>query len=545
MTRVVFYVVAAALICLALLAHDAKAAAQMWCLNETTQCSYGTPSISKLDKEERAQAIHKMSVSDYMAAVVAGTFQPITANELIARAKAYIAGQQPEPPVIVDPPPTPDPTPDIPADPALDFNKLTKCADKGWQNEGCWFSTEATRTFYLVSGDQWEKKIDNSWGTSCVIADGAFTSTDISADDAYSCYVETSPDDPSPPDCTAQGLVINNEGTGCVEPPPPDEQMPPPVTGDNKPSVDLSAIPDGAQGSDTLDIRAIRPGEAPTSDGTENGGQFRITCNYSHMNNDDPIVYPNQKGASHLHTFFGNTSTDYKSSPDTLSTTGKSTCHGGIANRSGYWVPSLIDTATHKPLEPRFALFYYKTGQPDKVIVPPKGLRMIAGVSSAQSPQSGDIEIVRYACNDVYAGRQASFPACSGDLNMIVFFPSCWDGKNLDSPDHKAHMAYSNTASCPASHPVRIPDITINVHYNVNGTSKLRLSSDNYVGGPGGYSGHADWMNGWDQNLLSAVVNNCLKGRRDCHANLLANGQTLFDKFGRWEEDSVPVPLKK
>lgn len=43
-----------------------------------------------------------------------------------------------------------------------------------------------------------------------------------------------------------------------------------------------------------------------------------------------------------------------------------------------------------------------------------------------------------------------------------VRFPSCWDGVNLDSPDHISHMAYpvnesfESNAPCPDSHPVRM-----------------------------------------------------------------------------------------
>lgn len=41
-----------------------------------------------------------------------------------------------------------------------------------------------------------------------------------------------------------------------------------------------------------------------------------------------------------------------------------------------------------------------------------------------------------------------------------MFFPSCWDGVNLDSADHKSHMAYPiqnyNSGDCPASHPVHL-----------------------------------------------------------------------------------------
>lgn len=48
----------------------------------------------------------------------------------------------------------------------------------------------------------------------------------------------------------------------------------------------------------------------------------------------------------------------------------------------------------------------------------------------------------------------------------------CWDGKNLDSPDHKAHVAYPTSGpanflslggNCPSSHPVRIPQLMYEV----------------------------------------------------------------------------------
>src|SRR3954469_21703023 len=53
---------------------------------------------------------------------------------------------------------------------------------------------------------------------------------------------------------------------------------------------------------------------------------------------------------------------------------------------------------------------------------------------------------------------------CNG-IMAIHHFPACWDGKNLDSPDHQSHM-YSTTRGgfleagpCPASHPVRVPQV--------------------------------------------------------------------------------------
>jgi len=40
---------------------------------------------------------------------------------------------------------------------------------------------------------------------------------------------------------------------------------------------------------------------------------------------------------------------------------------------------------------------------------------------------------------------------------------SCWDGVNVDSPDHKSHVAYPAgiLGACPSSHPVEIPQVFI------------------------------------------------------------------------------------
>ena len=48
---------------------------------------------------------------------------------------------------------------------------------------------------------------------------------------------------------------------------------------------------------------------------------------------------------------------------------------------------------------------------------------------------------------------------CPGGMRAQVYFPSCWDGVNLDSPDHKSHVSYPiglyNDGACPPSHPKR------------------------------------------------------------------------------------------
>ena len=65
----------------------------------------------------------------------------------------------------------------------------------------------------------------------------------------------------------------------------------------------------------------------------------------------------------------------------------------------------------------------------------------------------------------------AALPAgmCRGGIRTTITFPTCWDGVHVDSPDHKAHVAYPETGTfesggpCPASHPVKLPQLMYEV----------------------------------------------------------------------------------
>jgi Domain of unknown function (DUF1996) len=111
-------------------------------------------------------------------------------------------------------------------------------------------------------------------------------------------------------------------------------------------------------------------------------------------------------------------------------------------------------------------------------------------------------------------------------------FPQCWDGRNLDSVDHTNHMAYPRPdgSGCPASHPVPLIQISVNIHYRIteaNQATHWRLSSDNYSG-PAGYSSHADWWNGWDETVMNIIVSNCIHRALDCKSHLLGDGREIY-----------------
>jgi hypothetical protein len=74
-------------------------------------------------------------------------------------------------------------------------------------------------------------------------------------------------------------------------------------------------------------------------------GAVRILCNVAKFAFDDPIVYQNQPGVSHLHQFFGNTAVNAFTTADSIANVGNGTCSGGIANRTGYWTPAMVDAS--------------------------------------------------------------------------------------------------------------------------------------------------------------------------------------------------------
>jgi len=319
--------------------------------------------------------------------------------------------------------------------------------------------------------------------------------------------------------------------------------IPPNCVKDERPVINWEKYPAPIEGYSTLRIKPKDESAEDVKENNKNWGEFRIDCATSHMSNDDPLVYPNKEGASHSHTFFGNTSVKYNTDLSKLPEVGNSTCKGGIMNRSGYWVPTMVDTATNLPITPSNNIVYYKSdGYSDNVAEFPKGLRMIAGNAASTSEQKG---ITRWTCSQDYSTRQTHIPVCSSKkllkrknyatIDSLLYFPSCWDGVNLDSLDHKSHMSYPTDGpigvNCPETHPVHIPTITYNIHYKIppgGDTSTWRLASDNYQDGYGGYSLHGDYAYGWSDEHIEGIVKNCLKRKVDCHAHLLGDGRQFY-----------------
>ena len=239
------------------------------------------------------------------------------------------------------------------------------------------------------------------------------------------------------------------------------------------------------------------------------GVNFVENCRYSHQAPDDPIVFPGQPGLSHQHTFVGNRTTNAFSSFGSLRSSG-TTCLRP-EDTAAYWVPALYQATTE--VLPVAATVYYRRGTVAEVSPFPNNLRMIAGDAKATSPQG--MRVTFWSCGIASGVRRSTeVPTCPDTrgsfLRLHIRFPECWDGRRLDSSDHKSHMAYATRTGCPSTHPVAVPQITQIYRYPSRGGDGFALASG------GVYSAHADFLNAWKPGALRKLVNDCLNALVHC-----------------------------
>ena len=186
----------------------------------------------------------------------------------------------------------------------------------------------------------------------------------------------------------------------------------------------------------------------------------------------DPVINPTCL-SDHVHTYYGvnaslRPSTAYA---DLRAAAGNS---GAVEeNKSLYWHPSVYKfspaTGLYTLAEISFATAYYvwesATTAPTTAF--PNGFKMLAYGSDPKARVVATCD-GQAACEreDGCATTNSFFPqdACA-ELEVKLIFPTCWDGVRIDSPDHIAHVSYDESeegqfdGNCPATHPVKIPEI--------------------------------------------------------------------------------------
>lgn len=227
--------------------------------------------------------------------------------------------------------------------------------------------------------------------------------------------------------------------------------------------------------------------------------RFKVTCQHSHTLADDPIVYPNQPGASHLHDFNGNRLTAAATTTYEQLEAGTTTCNDR-ADLAGYWTPQV--KVNGQVRTPTSMTGYYRCGSKVCTTIQPypDGLKIVA-----EGGTTG------WQCD----GRNASQPSpdgCRTNLTARVEFPDCWNGRDLDSTDHRSHMAYAVEGKCPTGYPVPVPELTTYTHFgDLPAGAVVTLSSV-----PVGL--HGDFFNGWASDRQAFLVEECLVKKQRCES---------------------------
>lgn len=300
-------------------------------------------------------------------------------------------------------------------------------------------------------------------------------------------------------------------------------------------------------------------GAIPASAAPDVVGAFRFIMRDAGVNSDDAIVFPGQPGKSHLHQYYGrkgwNANSTYENMRLSAGSVGND-FNGALAgNGSGYWTPAMLD-ANGNVAKLAFVSGYYKRrpasdpkcgglgtvfGAEGKCVGVPNGLRLIAGydmlTGKAPTGQAwfncqGPTAVPGHYANLTEA--LANCPTNSTNLvGFVIELPDCWDGKNLDSPNHRDHVSYqqrdvnSGQMSCDAAHPYVIPKLTLGAWFTA--VPGMHFSCDPMLpaGTPPGTCGHADYFENWDPTIKAMWQANCIDGFKNASGGDLCNGFQL------------------
>jgi hypothetical protein len=261
-------------------------------------------------------------------------------------------------------------------------------------------------------------------------------------------------------------------------------------------------------------------------------GSFTSPCGTNvegHRNSDNFMGAPGKvNGAQHIHDYVGNLSTDAFSTDESLAAAA-TTCTNG--DKSTYFWPVLRNTRVQgidansggggregnvgEILRPARVQLQFRGNPTAQVTAMPANLALMTGDAKAAT-NGGTNAHAAWTCTGFEDRTTTKYPLCpqGSQLVRILDFPSCWDGKNLDSANHRIHVVFpQQNGSCGGGR-VALPQLRITLIFD-------RLAGRGFAvdAFPGQQhkpvTDHADFMDLMPPAVMAQAVD-CINTGRTC-----------------------------
>lgn len=303
----------------------------------------------------------------------------------------------------------------------------------------------------------------------------------------------------------------------------------------------------GPVAADYADINSAPPAaQAPPAQGDASRGTFVTSCGVNAnglFNSDNVIVAPGvSNGAHHFHDYIGNQSNTAFASDQDLANA-ETSCVDQGDKSTYYWPVIRLQNGTqeqdaNKPgggiegnagqiVTPKEVTLTFVGNPRSKVTAMPRLLRIITGDAKAFVNGTANAN-ASWSCTG-FEDRQLKdkYPLCpqGSDVVRTFKFQSCWDGRNIDSANHRTHVAFAqNDGSCPGGFQA-IPQLVQRIVYDVDapslndgGRTTPLFAVDSFPEQlHKAVTDHGDFINVFDENLMNEMVG-CINDGRQCGA---------------------------
>ncbi|GHH30011.1 DUF1996 domain-containing protein [Streptomyces lanatus] len=303
----------------------------------------------------------------------------------------------------------------------------------------------------------------------------------------------------------------------------------------------------GPVAADYQDIKSVQPNvQQPAQSSDASRGTFATSCGVNEnglFNSDNVIVAPGvSNGAHHFHDYIGNQSNDAFASDEDLANAETSCVNQG--DKSTYYWPVIrlqngtqeqdankpgggVEGNAGKIVTPKEVTLNFVGNPKSKVTEMPRLLRIITGDAKAFINGTANAN-ASWSCTG-FEDRQLKdkYPLCpqGSDVVRTFKFQSCWDGTNIDSANHRAHVAFAAADGSCANGFKAIPQLVQRIVYDVDapslqdgGKTTPLFAVDSFpeqLHKP--VTDHGDFINVFSEDLMGEMVD-CINDGRKCGA---------------------------